>query len=86
MTVIEYCREKTEVGELVIIREGGWVTCAAYIDYSLYLLPLPQLQSSHSVCRLNPSSLHLLLLRGLLGELDTIRREDTGRIAVEVIR
>lgn len=33
MTVIEYCREKTEVGELVIIREGGWVTCAAYIDY-----------------------------------------------------
>ena len=40
MTVIEYCREKTEVGELVIIREGGWVTCAAYIDYEdLFLLP-----------------------------------------------
>lgn len=40
MTVIEYCREKTEVGELVIIREGGWVTCAAYIDYEdLFRLP-----------------------------------------------
>lgn len=40
MIVIEYCREKTEVGELVIIREGGWVTCAAYIDYEdLFRLP-----------------------------------------------
>lgn len=40
MTVIEYCREKTEVGELVIIREGGWVTCAAYIDHEdLFRLP-----------------------------------------------
>lgn len=40
MTVIEYCREKTEVGELVTIREGGWVTCAAYIDYEdLFRLP-----------------------------------------------
>lgn len=40
MTVIEYCREKTEVGELVIIREGGWVTRAAYIDYEdLFRLP-----------------------------------------------
>lgn len=43
---------------------------------------LPQLQTSHNVCRLNPSTLHLLLLRSLLGELDTIRREDAGRIAV----
>lgn len=49
-------------------------------------LCLPQLQSSHSVCRLNPSSPHLLLLRSLLGELDTIRREDVGRIAVEAFR
>lgn len=32
MTVIDYCREKAEVGERVIIREGGWVTGAAYID------------------------------------------------------
>lgn len=24
MTVIQYCREKTTVSELVIIREGGW--------------------------------------------------------------
>ena len=40
MTVIDYCRERTEVGELVIIREGGWVTCAAYIDYEdLFRLP-----------------------------------------------
>lgn len=33
MTVIQYCREKTNVHELVIIREGGWVTCAAFIDH-----------------------------------------------------
>lgn len=40
MTVIEYCREKTEVSELVIIRVGGYVTCAAYIDYEdLFRLP-----------------------------------------------
>lgn len=40
MTTIEYCREKTEVHELVIIREGGWVTCAAYIDHEdLFRLP-----------------------------------------------
>lgn len=40
MTVIEYCREKTEVHELVIIREGGWLTCVAYIDCEdLFRLP-----------------------------------------------
>lgn len=40
MTVIQYCREKTNVGELVIIREGGWVTCAAFIDHEdLFRLP-----------------------------------------------
>lgn len=40
MTVIEYCREKTEVRELVIIRAGGWVSCSAYIDYEdLFRLP-----------------------------------------------
>lgn len=40
MTVIEYCREKTEVGELVIIRSGGYAACAAYIDCEdLFRLP-----------------------------------------------
>lgn len=40
MTVIEYCREKTEVNELVIVRHGGYTTCAAYIDYEdLFRLP-----------------------------------------------
>lgn len=40
MTVIEYCREKTEVHELVIIREGGWLTCVTYIDCEdLFRLP-----------------------------------------------
>lgn len=40
MTVIEYCREKTEVNELVIVRRGGYKTCAAYIDYEdLFRLP-----------------------------------------------
>lgn len=40
MTVIEYCREKTEVRQLVIIRAGGWVSCAAYIDCEdLFRLP-----------------------------------------------
>ena len=40
MTVIEYCREKTEVNELVIIRRSGYTTCAAYIDYEdLFRLP-----------------------------------------------
>lgn len=32
MTVIQYCREKTEVRELVIIRSGGYERCVAYID------------------------------------------------------
>ena len=27
MTVIEYCREKTEVRELVVIRSGGYERC-----------------------------------------------------------
>ena len=40
MTVIEYCREKTEVNELVIIRRAGYTICAAYIDYEdLFRLP-----------------------------------------------
>ena len=40
MTVIQYCREKTNVHELVIIREGGGVTCAAFIDHEdLFRLP-----------------------------------------------
>lgn len=30
MTVIEYCREKTEVRELVVIRSGGYERCVAY--------------------------------------------------------
>lgn len=41
MTVIQYCREKTNVGELVIIREGGWVTCAAFIDTRIYFACRP---------------------------------------------
>ena len=40
MTAIEYCRKKTEVNELVIIRRNGYTTCAAYIDYEdLFRLP-----------------------------------------------
>lgn len=40
MTVIEYCREMTEVNELVIIRRAGYTTCAAYIDCEdLFRLP-----------------------------------------------
>ena len=31
MTVIQYCREKTEVRELVIIRSGGYERCARTI-------------------------------------------------------
>lgn len=32
MTVIEYCLEKTEVRELVVIRSGGYERCVAYVD------------------------------------------------------
>lgn len=32
MTVIEYCLEKTDVRELVIIRSGGYERRVAYID------------------------------------------------------
>lgn len=40
MTVIQYCREKTEVRELVIIRSGGYERCVAYIDCEdLFRLP-----------------------------------------------
>lgn len=40
MTVIEYCRNETDVCELVIIRAGGYTSCAAYIDYEdLFRLP-----------------------------------------------
>lgn len=40
MTVIEYCRHETKVHELVIIREGGYERCVAYIDYEdLFRLP-----------------------------------------------
>lgn len=40
MTVSEYCRHETGVRELVIIREGGWTYCAAYIDHEdLFRLP-----------------------------------------------
>lgn len=40
MTVIEYCRNETDVRELVIIRAGGYTSCAAYIDYEdLFRLP-----------------------------------------------
>ena len=40
MTVIEYCREKTEVRELVIIRSGGDERGGAYIDCEdLFCLP-----------------------------------------------
>lgn len=49
MTVIQYCREKTEVRELVIIRSGGYERCVAYIDariYSAYLPITPMLTSS----------------------------------------
>lgn len=31
MTVIEYCREKTEVRELVVIRSGGYERCVAAV-------------------------------------------------------
>lgn len=40
MTVIEYCREKTEVRELVVIRSGGYERCVAYVDCEdLFRLP-----------------------------------------------
>ena len=40
MTVIEYCRHETKVHELVIIREGGYERCVAYIDCEdLFRLP-----------------------------------------------
>ena len=46
MTVIEYCREKTEVRELVVIRSGGYERCVAY--YFAYLPITPMLTSSIS--------------------------------------
>lgn len=51
MTVIEYCREKTEVRELVVIRSGGYERCVAYVDCEdLFRLPpdTPMLTSSIS--------------------------------------
>lgn len=40
MAVIEYCREKTDVRELVIIRSGGYERCVAHIDCEdLFRLP-----------------------------------------------
>lgn len=40
MTVIEYCLEKTDVRELVIIRSGWYERCVAYIDCEdLFRLP-----------------------------------------------
>lgn len=40
MTVIEYCLEKTDVRELVIIRSGGYERCVVYIDCEdLFRLP-----------------------------------------------
>lgn len=40
MTVIQYCREKTEVRELVVIRSGGYERCVAYVDREdLFRLP-----------------------------------------------
>lgn len=51
MTVIEYCREKTEVRELVVIRSGGYERCVAYVDCEdlfPYLPITPMLTSSIS--------------------------------------
>lgn len=36
MTVREFLKSVTEVGELVVIRSGGWKECAAYIDHEDY--------------------------------------------------
>lgn len=35
-TVREFLESVTEVGELVVIRSGGWKECAAYIDHEDY--------------------------------------------------
>lgn len=41
MTVIEYCREKTEVRELVVIRSGGYERCVAMSTARIYFAYLP---------------------------------------------
>lgn len=32
MTLSEFCYEHTKVGELVVVRDAGWVVTTAYID------------------------------------------------------
>jgi len=49
MTVIQYCREKTEVRELVVIRSGGDERGGGHVDcegYFAYLPITPMLTSS----------------------------------------
>ena len=36
MTVRKFLESATAVGELVVIRSGGWKECAAYIDHEDY--------------------------------------------------
>lgn len=40
MTVIEFCMKKTQVKELVVIRDCGWIVATAWIDYEdIFRLP-----------------------------------------------
>lgn len=32
MTLSDFCYEHTKVGELVVVRDAGWVVTTAYID------------------------------------------------------
>lgn len=40
MTVREFCMKKTQVNELVVIRDCGWIVATAWIDYEdIFRLP-----------------------------------------------
>lgn len=40
MTVREFCLKRTQVNELVVIRDSGWIVATAWIDYEdIFRLP-----------------------------------------------
>lgn len=51
MNVREFCMSKTNVHELVVIREGGYIVATAYIDHEdLFRLPGEIARSEVSGC------------------------------------
>lgn len=40
MTVREFCLNKTQAHELVVIRDAGWIVASVWIDYEdIFLIP-----------------------------------------------